>query len=422
MRNLKRKEEGANGIATLMIFIAIVLVAAVASNVLIDTVNKLQQQSQKTGEQAILDVSTAFKIMDYSCINYENFGSNDIEEINLKVGLYGGSSPQDLLQTLIQLQSDYKDASLTAAYDIEKKADEEVFAWEPILKQENNDYNSSYVQPGDMYKITINLIAEDELNQAVIGSLGPQDTLDVRITPKHGTTTYEEIVVPSILSGSSIISTTKEAVQLDFSNIYDSDTVITKSEAEDGIQESDGFFDSWAGFITQAVAEEEGSETSKGLPNDGDFSSDANHPKVNLAWDGENTWKAEGVGDQVTAGVSDENYDKIHIFTSAAGAGSGNPAEYTITLNYADGSQTTSQDFTTPDWIDSKPNDGYYLIENISRYDFSDGVSENKFSIFGHSMDVDGSKILTSVTIEITELEADVFGFFGGVGKPTGTD
>ncbi len=170
------------------------------------------------------------------------------------------------------------------------------------------------------------------------------------------------------------------------------------------------------------MAEEEGSETSKGLPNDGDFSSDANHPKVNLAWDGENTWKAEGVGDQVTAGVSDENYDKIHIFTSAAGAGSGNPAEYTITLNYADGSQTTSQDFTTPDWIDSKPNDGYYLIENISRYDFSDGVSENKFSIFGHSMDVDGSKILTSVTIEITELEADVFGFFGGVGKPTGTD
>ena len=422
MRRIKRKyEEGSTGIGALMIFIAIVLVAAVASKVLINTMNTLKQQSEKTGDQALLEVSSAFKVLDVSLINYENFDSNEVEKINLKIGLYGGSKSQDLHQTAIQLTSSDKDVSLLAADNVEDKADDEVYGWEPILKLESGDTDSPYIEVGDLYILTLDLIAEDDQNRKIIGALGPQDELDINILPKHGTSTYEQVTIPPTMSGSTIINTQKEAVQLDFSSIYDSDTIITSSETDDGIQESDGTFDSWAGFITQAVAEEENPSSPDGLPNDGVFGSNSDHPKVDLDWSGLNTWKANSVGDSVTAGVPDENYEEIHIYTSAAGAGSGNPAKYTITLNYDDGSSTTSDEFTTPDWYGDISGSGYYLIDGMDRWEWSTGYDDDDtVAIFGHSVSADEAKTLESVTIEVTEMQANVFGFFGGVAKTTG--
>jgi len=426
MRKIKRKEEGVTGIGKLMIFIAIVLVAAAASRVLVETVHSLQQQGQKTGEQTIKDVSTAFKFLDISCINYENFGSNEIEEINIKVGLYGGSSTQDLHQTLIHLRSAKKDVGLKAAADVEKKADDNVYGWEPLLKKQDIDYESPYVEQGDLYKITMNLIAENQQNQPIIGPLKPQETIDIRIIPKHGTSTYEEITIPSTMYGSSVINTRKDAVQLDFSDIYNSDTIVTGSEAEDGInKDDDGTFDEYAAFITQSVAEDHDSDNPKGLPDDGIFGSDENHSKVDLDWSGKNTWTTNNDDGRFTTGLPDGNYDEIHIFTSAGGGGPSKPANYTITLNYADDTTQPSQKFTTPDWFnETGPPNGYFLIDGMDRWDWSGGIveqNEDQAAIFGHNMAVDNTKTLESVTIEITEMQAEVFGFFGGIAELTGS-
>ncbi len=403
----------------LIVFIAIVLVAGVASKVLINAATDLQKQTEKTGSEAIQEASSAFKMIDTFFVNYEDLTEGEVEEVNLKVGIYGGSEPQDLHQTVIQVRSADEEVNLEAAGDVDVRANDESYAWEPIYKEENDDQDDSIVGVGDLYKLTINLIAVDDENEEIIGSLGPQETLDIQIIPKHGTSIYEEITTPSTLSGSSIITSTKEAVQLDFSSIYDSDTVVTGSEADDGIQDSDGLFDAEGAFITQAIAEDYDADDPNGLPNDGYFSSDSNHPEVELDWSGENTWKAESVGEQVTAGVPDENYDEIHIFTSAGGAGAGSPAKYTITLNYADGTTTTSSEFTTPDWFGSAPSNGYYLIDGMDRWYSGSYDDADAAAIFGHSVDADETKTLESVTIDITQMDADVFGFFGGSAKTT---
>ncbi len=63
MKKIYKREKGEMGVGTLIIFIAMIIVAAVAATVLIQTAYRLQQQAEETGNIATQDVATGFKVI-----------------------------------------------------------------------------------------------------------------------------------------------------------------------------------------------------------------------------------------------------------------------------------------------------------------------------------------------------------------------
>ncbi|MEA1984989.1 MAG: archaellin/type IV pilin N-terminal domain-containing protein [Euryarchaeota archaeon] len=102
-----RKDTSAQvGIGTLIIFIAMVLVAAVAAAVLIQTSGVLQQKAQTTGKQTTEEVSSNIMVTGVSGLRSNN-NSNDlsstIDLLKVQLELNAGSGDVDLNQIVVSI-------------------------------------------------------------------------------------------------------------------------------------------------------------------------------------------------------------------------------------------------------------------------------------------------------------------------------
>jgi flagellin-like protein len=101
LRRFLREHRAQVGIGTLIVFIAMILVAAVAAGVLLRTSGSLQQKATVTGEQSIKEVSTILKVQ--SVVGYtDDTSSNNLTALLLTVQLAAGSGDvrfEDILMT-----------------------------------------------------------------------------------------------------------------------------------------------------------------------------------------------------------------------------------------------------------------------------------------------------------------------------------
>ncbi len=103
-KDIQHDDEADIGIGTLIVFIAMVLVAAVAASVIIQTAESLQQRAYAVGKQTIRDVSSGLRIIEVS--GYTDPNKTKIEYLAIAVATRAGSLDLDLNKTLLYLQLD----------------------------------------------------------------------------------------------------------------------------------------------------------------------------------------------------------------------------------------------------------------------------------------------------------------------------
>jgi flagellin FlaB len=103
-RKIKNDNHASIGIGTLIVFIAMVLVAAVAASVIIQTSENLQNRAYAVGKQTIREVSSGVSIIDIT--GYTNEDKTKMEYLALSVRPRAGSYDIDLNATLVYIEYD----------------------------------------------------------------------------------------------------------------------------------------------------------------------------------------------------------------------------------------------------------------------------------------------------------------------------
>ena len=93
---------GQVGIGTLIVFIAMILVAATTAGVLINTAGLLQSQADATAEDSSAQVSNTLTIFDAT----GQFNDGSVDDPEILVGIESGSNPIDLRDITIRAVGD----------------------------------------------------------------------------------------------------------------------------------------------------------------------------------------------------------------------------------------------------------------------------------------------------------------------------
>lgn len=109
MRGVKSNNNASIGIGSLIIFIAMILVAGVSASVLIQTMNNLEQQALKTGMETISDISSGLRVTRVNGYN----DNNKISQLAIFIKTIAGSNAVDLNEAYISISDSTSQAVLS---------------------------------------------------------------------------------------------------------------------------------------------------------------------------------------------------------------------------------------------------------------------------------------------------------------------
>jgi len=185
---LDEEERGQVGIGTLIVFIAMVLVAAIAAGVLINTAGFLQTQAEATGQESTSQVSDRLQVVSTSG---EVTGSYDgVEALNFVVALAPGSSPVDLQQTT----AEFIGQGGQSTFDLHEGDVAEVTTDNII------GTDSGHILTDNSDRVNVRILLDGNTDDINYDVLSEGEELTVTFTTAAGATTTKEIRVPTTIT------------------------------------------------------------------------------------------------------------------------------------------------------------------------------------------------------------------------------
>jgi len=216
-RNDTTKRRGQVGIGTLIVFIAMVLVAAIAAGVLINTAGFLQTKSEETGQQSGQQVTNRLQVASSTGTHLDD--TEGVGVVNMTLKKSPGAENIDLENATVQWVGPSGTYNLVnASVDASgadghfgiipfKDADES----HPVLNDPDDrmvmvfDLGQNDVSPDNTDDGTSNSVSGTEGVHWFGNELPEGASVSVQVTTKSGATTTEQLTVPETISGSSAV-------------------------------------------------------------------------------------------------------------------------------------------------------------------------------------------------------------------------
>ncbi|MFC2154632.1 archaellin/type IV pilin N-terminal domain-containing protein [Candidatus Altiarchaeota archaeon] len=184
------KSKGLMGIGTLIIFIAVILVAAVAAGVLITTSGSLQQRSLTTGKQTEEGVATGVEVIDVWGLNATD---QTVEYIEMKVRLNPGSDPIKMNYSVVTFDTKEDFQQITYAGSDTTAGTQ---AFNVTYLQQGTNYVQDYLSDGDVITIAFNL----SLTGFDTDGVAENERVRIHFIPRTGQPTQVEFVSPEVMN------------------------------------------------------------------------------------------------------------------------------------------------------------------------------------------------------------------------------
>lgn len=195
-------EKGQVGIGTLIVFISMILVAAIAASVLINTAGMLQQKAQTTGKEVVSQTSTGLNIMSIS--GTVDSTNNTVTDLKVTIKLQPGSEAVDLDKLVIS----YKDDETHKQLKNGSTANSSHFS-SSSLKDDDNSF-SVLNSREDIATISIDVADIRGNDDSATGDngLGESEKASLELILTTGVSTSYTIRVPYSVSGKNVVDLT----------------------------------------------------------------------------------------------------------------------------------------------------------------------------------------------------------------------
>jgi flagellin FlaB len=199
LRNVFRNEDGAVGIGTLIIFIAMVLVAAVAAAVLISTSGTLQQKAMTTGKETIATVSSNIEVATIVGTRSSGTASN-LNDLNITIATSAGAGKMDLNQLVLKLSNG---SSLVDSMRYNSTGTGATTFGVTALRDADGSFTSTtpVINSGDLVKLTVDLSAAG-VNMA----FPARQPLHLELVPEFGNSIMIDLVTPASYGVDTVVN------------------------------------------------------------------------------------------------------------------------------------------------------------------------------------------------------------------------